>query len=98
MGLDASDAAIAVWESKFFYEFWRPITGIRESEPGTGPSGAGDGNSATLGDPSVTPLGAPASNLAGAETSAGDPSQVGRGGENGGPVLSTGRKLAAIVH
>jgi len=60
-----ADAAIAVWESKFFYEFWRPITGIRESEPGTGPSGAGDGNSATLGDPSFTPLGAPASNLAG---------------------------------
>src|ERR1043166_5051679 len=26
-----ADTGIAVWESKFFYDFWRPITGIRES-------------------------------------------------------------------
>jgi hypothetical protein len=60
-----ADAGIAVWESKFHYQFWRPITGIRESDPGTGPSGAGDGNSATTGDPTFMPLGAPASNLNG---------------------------------
>jgi hypothetical protein len=29
---------------------------------GTGPTGAGDGNPNTLGDPTFTPLGAPASN------------------------------------
>jgi hypothetical protein len=60
-----ADAAIAVWESKFFYQLWRPITGIRESDPGTGPSLLGDGNPLTVGDPSFMPLGAPASNLAG---------------------------------
>jgi hypothetical protein len=60
-----ADAAIAVWETKYFYDFWRPITGIRESDSGTGPTGAGDGNSATAGDPTFTPLGAPASNLNG---------------------------------
>jgi hypothetical protein len=60
-----ADAAIAVWESKYYYKFWRPITGIRESDPGTGPTGIGDGNSATIGDSSFTPLGAPASNLDG---------------------------------
>jgi len=60
-----ADAGIAVWESKFHYQFWRPITGIRESDPGTGPSGAGDGNGATTGDPTFMPLGAPASNLNG---------------------------------
>ena len=60
-----ADAGIAAWDSKFFYDFWRPITGIREADPGTGPTGAGDGNPDTLGDPSFTPLGAPASNLAG---------------------------------
>jgi hypothetical protein len=60
-----ADAGMAIWESKYFYDFWRPITGIRESDPGTGPTGAGDGNAATVGDPTWTPLGAPASNLTG---------------------------------
>jgi len=60
-----ADAGIAIWESKYYYDFWRPITGIRESDPGTGPTGDGDGNAATIGDPTWTPLGAPASNLTG---------------------------------
>jgi hypothetical protein len=50
------DAALACWESKYFYEFWRPVTGIRE--------GNRDGNFATQGDPNFVPLGAPASNVA----------------------------------
>ncbi len=58
-----ADAAIAVWESKFYYQVWRPVTGIRESDPGTGPTGAGDGNPDTIGDPNWSPLGAPASNI-----------------------------------
>jgi hypothetical protein len=57
------DAGIAIWESKYFYDFWRPVTGIREADEGTGPTGAGDGNPATGGDPTFTPLGAQASNL-----------------------------------
>lgn len=60
-----ADAGVASWESKYFYQFWRPITGIRESDFGTGPSGLGDGNSATFGDVNFKPLGAPASNLTG---------------------------------
>jgi hypothetical protein len=60
-----ADAGIAIWESKYFYDFWRPITGIRESDEGTGPTGAGDGNPATVGDKNFSPLGAPASNLNG---------------------------------
>ena len=60
-----ADSGIAIWESKFYYDFWRPITGIRESDPGTGPSGTGDGNSLTAGDITFSPLGAPASNLNG---------------------------------
>src|SRR4029077_5660856 len=47
------------------YQYWRPVTGIRESDEDTGPSGLGDGNPATIGDPSYSPLGAPASNLTG---------------------------------
>ncbi len=60
-----ADAGIAIWDSKYFYKLWRPVTGIRESDAGTGPSGLGDGDAATLGDPLFTPLGAPASNLTG---------------------------------
>ena len=60
-----ADSGIAIWESKYYYQLWRPVTGIREADPGTGPTGLGDGNRATVGDPTFRPLGAPASNLAG---------------------------------
>jgi len=65
VNVSMAEAGIAGWESKFFYDFWRPVTGIRESDAGTGPSGSGDGNPATIGDPGFYPLGAPASNLSG---------------------------------
>jgi hypothetical protein len=57
-----ADAGLAVWEAKYHYDIWRPVTGIREADEGTGPTGAGDGNPATAGDPTFSPLGAPASN------------------------------------
>jgi hypothetical protein len=62
-----AEAAMSAWEAKYLhiYDFWRPITGMRESDPGTGPSGLGDGNPNTIGDPNFHPLGAPASNLQG---------------------------------
>jgi hypothetical protein len=60
-----ADAGIAAWESKYFYNFWRPVTAIREADPGTGPTGLGDFNPLTVGDLTFTPLGAPASNLTG---------------------------------
>jgi hypothetical protein len=42
------DAAIACWESKYKYNFWRPVTAIRHGDI--------DGNDATAPDPSWTPL------------------------------------------
>ena len=65
LNLGLADGGVASWESKYFYQYWRPITGIREADPGTGPSGLGDGNPLTIGDPTFSPLGAPASNLTG---------------------------------
>jgi len=65
VNISMADAGIAIWESKYFYDFWRPVTGIRESDPGTGPTGTGDGNASTIGDLTYSPLGAPASNLNG---------------------------------
>ncbi|MBL8729318.1 MAG: vanadium-dependent haloperoxidase [Planctomycetes bacterium] len=58
-----ADTAIAAWDSKYHYDYWRPVTAIREADPGTGPSGAGDGNALTACDPDFMPLGAPPSNL-----------------------------------
>src|SRR6185295_1931675 len=46
-----ADAGFAAWNSKFKYDFWRPITAIRR--------GAEDGNPATIADPNWEPLGAP---------------------------------------
>jgi hypothetical protein len=60
-----ADAAITCWDEKYDVQFWRPITGIREADPGTGPTGKGDGNPLTKGDPRWTPLGSPASNTQG---------------------------------
>jgi len=61
-----ADAGIAAWDSKYFWDFWRPVTGIRESDKGNpGPTGRGDGNPNTHGDVTYSPLGAPASNLTG---------------------------------
>jgi hypothetical protein len=60
-----ADAGCTSWESKYAYEFWRPVTGLREADEGTGLTGKGDGNAATVGDPSFSPLGAQASDLTG---------------------------------
>ena len=49
-----ADAGISAWECKYFANFWRPITAIREA--GT------DGNPGTAADPAWTPLGAQADN------------------------------------
>lgn len=65
--LAQADTALACWDSKYHYNYWRPVTGIREADPNTGPTGLGDGNPLTSGDPNWTPLGAPASNLTGVD-------------------------------
>ena len=46
--LAAADAAMAVWDSKVFYNFWRPVTAI--------PEGASDGNARTDPEAGWTPL------------------------------------------
>lgn len=88
-----ADTAITVWESKFFYQYWRPVAGIRESDLGTGPSGAGDGNPATVGDPDFTPLGAPASNLNGPNFTPPFPSYPSGHGGIGGALFQTLRNF-----
>ncbi len=48
MSVAVADAAIVAWDAKREYNFWRPVTGIR--------NGASDGNDATDGDTAWTPL------------------------------------------
>jgi hypothetical protein len=57
INLAMADAGISAWESKYIYNFWRPVTAIR--------AGDSDGNPDTIGDPNWTPLGAPADDGAG---------------------------------
>jgi hypothetical protein len=44
----AADSQISVYDAKYHYNFWRPITAIQE--------GAHDGNRLTVGDPAWTPF------------------------------------------
>jgi len=46
--LAAADAAIACWNDKYYWQFWRPITAIREADS--------DGNTATEADHAWLPL------------------------------------------
>ncbi len=84
-----ADTAIACWKTKYFYQFWRPVTGVREADPGTGPTGFGDGNPWTKGDPNWTPLGAPASNLSGPNFTPPFPSYASGHASFGGLVFET---------
>jgi hypothetical protein len=46
--LAAADGAIGCWNDKYYWNFWRPVTAIREA--------ASDGNPATAADPNWLPL------------------------------------------
>jgi membrane-associated phospholipid phosphatase len=48
MGVVQADSAICCWDAKFTYNFWRPITAIRNADT--------DGNDKTIVDPNWTPL------------------------------------------
>ena len=93
-----ADAAIEVWESKFYYQFWRPVTGIREADERTGPSGLGDGNASTIGDPTFSPLGSPASNLPGPNFTPPFPSYPSGHAGFGGAVFQMLRKFYGTDH
>ncbi len=46
-----ADAGIVAWDTKYTYQFWRPVTAIRDA--------ANDSNPDTVADPNWMPLGAP---------------------------------------
>jgi hypothetical protein len=48
LDLTLADAVIAFYDAKYAYHFWRPVTAVRAADE--------DGNPATAGDPTWTPL------------------------------------------
>jgi hypothetical protein len=48
LNMGTANSVIADWDGKFFYNFWRPVTAIRNGDM--------DGNDATERDPGWTPL------------------------------------------
>jgi hypothetical protein len=86
-----ADAGITVWNDKFRYNFWRPITAIRENDAGTGPTGLGSGNPYLVGqgDPTWQPLGAPADNHNGTNFTPPFPSYVSGHAGFGGALFET---------
>ena len=93
VNITLSDAGIASWDSKYFYDFWRPVAGIREADEGMGPLGLGDGNPATIADPNFIPLGAPASNLNGPNFTPPFPAYPSGHATFGGALFQTLRKF-----
>lgn len=61
INLAMADAGIASWETKYHYDFWRPVVAIRNENSAPGPGGF-DGNPQTTGENNWAPLGAPATN------------------------------------
>lgn len=53
LNMSFADAAIVVWETKYRFNFWRPIHAIREND---GTTQYDDGNPDTVPDPTWTPL------------------------------------------
>jgi hypothetical protein len=80
-----ADAGIAIWESKYYYQFWRPVSGIREAD--------NDGNPNTISDLGFMPLGAPASNLSGPNFTPPFPSYPSGHGGFGGALFQTMRRF-----
>jgi hypothetical protein len=80
-----ADTGIAVWDSKYFYDFWRPVGGIREADT--------DGNPDTTKDSTFTPLGAPASNLTGPNFTPPFPAYPSGHGGFGGAIFQTMRRF-----
>jgi hypothetical protein len=76
-----ADAALVAWDSKFYYHFQRPITGIRGASATTNPN--------TVPDTAWMPLGSQASNLTGPNFTPPFPGYPSGHGTFGGALFQT---------
>lgn len=63
-----ADAGKYAWLEKFKHDLWRPVLGVRESDPSMGPTGTPGSTLNGMGDPFWLPLGAPKTNESGAKS------------------------------
>jgi PAP2 superfamily/Vanadium chloroperoxidase N-terminal domain len=86
-----ADAGITCWGDKYADDLWRPVTAIRENDPGTGPTGLGSGNPYLVGqgDPTWEPFGAPADNGSGTNFTPPFPSYTSGHASFGGALFKT---------
>jgi hypothetical protein len=67
--LAGADSGITAWDSKKFYDFWRPLTAIREGDNDGNPRMAGDANwKPLINTPNYPDYTSGANNLTGAVT------------------------------
>jgi hypothetical protein len=78
-----ADAAISAWDSKWHYQFWRPVTAIRSAEQ--------EGNPTVIPDPIWYPLGAQATNTRGPNFTPPFPAYVSGHATIGGALFETMR-------
>lgn len=78
-----ADAALSAWDSKWFYQFWRPVTAIRSIQQG--------GNGEVVPDPSWYPLGGQATNTRGPNFTPPFPAYVSGHATIGGALFETMR-------
>ena len=76
-----ADAAISAWDTKWHYQFWRPVTAIRSPDQG--------GNTTVTADPSWYPLGAQATNTTGPNFTPPFPAYVSGHATIGGALFQT---------
>ncbi len=80
-----ADAAIAAWDAKYYYQFWRPVNGIRSSNQ--------LGNNQVVPDPNWYPLGGQATNTHGPNFTPNFPSYVSGHATFGGAIFELLRKF-----
>lgn len=57
-----ADAGILAWQEKYRFDYWRPLSGVREHDDAAGPSGSAGAGATVSGDPGWLTLGAPRTN------------------------------------
>ena len=79
-----ADAGISAWDTKWYYQYWRPVTAIRSADQG--------GNTAVHPDPNFYPLGAAATNTHGPNFTPPFPAYVSGHATFGGALFEILRK------
>ncbi len=80
-----ADAAIAAWDAKYYYQFWRPVTAIRSPDQG--------GNNQVAPNPTWYPLGAQATNTHGPNFTPPFPAYISGHATIGGSLFETLRQF-----